>query len=72
MAIDKTITKILNKLFEKGDVSEKAIMSLSLEDICKIECYAPAEIEALIRLKEAVKSNKVISYLSGGDKDEAT
>ena len=66
MAIDKTITKILNKLFEK------AIMSLSLEDICKIECYAPAEIEALIRLKEAVKSNKVISYLSGGDKDEAT
>ena len=64
MAIDKTITKILNKLFEKGYVSEKAIMSLSLEDICKIE--------ALIRLKEAVKSNKVISYLSGGDKDEAT
>ncbi len=46
MAIDKTITKILNKLFEKGYVSEKAIMSLSLEDICKIECYAPAEIEA--------------------------
>ena len=72
MAIDKTITKILNKLFEKGYVSEKAIMSLSLEDICKIECYAPAEIEALIRLKEAVKSNKVISYLSEGDKNGAT
>ena len=72
MAIDKTITKILNKLFEKGYVSEKAIMSLSLEDICKIECYEPDEIEALIRLKEAVKSNQVISYLSGGDKDEAT
>ena len=72
MAINKTIIKILNKLSEKGYVSEKAIMNLSLEDICKIECYAPAEIEALIRLKEAVKSNKVISYLSGGDKDEAT
>ena len=47
-------------------------MNISLEDICRIECYTPAEIEALIKLKEAVKSNKVISYLSGADKDETT
>ena len=30
-------------------------------------CYAPSEIAALIGLKEAVKGNKVISYLSGGE-----
>ena len=72
MAIDKTVTKILNKLFENGYITEKAIMNISLEDICRIECYTPAEIEALIKLKEAVKSNKVISYLSGADKEETT
>ncbi len=67
MAMDKTTIKVLNKLFEHGYRTEKAILNFSLEDIQKIECYAPSEIAALIGLKEAVKGNKVISYLSGGE-----
>lgn len=69
MAMDKTIIKVMNKLFEHGYRTEKAVLNLSLEDIQKIECYAPAEIAALIGLKEAVKGNKVISYLSGGEQE---
>lgn len=65
MAMDKTTIKVLNKLFDNGYVTEKAVMNFSVEDIRRIECYAPAEIAALIGLKEAVKGNKVISYLSG-------
>ena len=69
MAMDKTTIKVLNKLFEHGYRTEKAILNFSLEDIQKIECYAPSEIAALIGLKEAVKGNKVISYLSGGEEN---
>ena len=44
---------------------EKAVAAFNLEDVCVIECYAPAEIAKIIALKEAVKANKVISFLSG-------
>ena len=37
-----------------------------------IECYTLGEITALIELKEAVKANKVISFLSGGGEKETS
>ena len=64
MAIDRTSLKVINRLFDHGYTTEKAIAAFNLEDVCVIECYAPAEI-AIIALKEAVKGNKVISFLSG-------
>ena len=64
MAIDKTSLKVMNRLFDKGYTTEKAV-AFNLEDVCVIECYAPAEIARIIALKEAVKANKVISFLSG-------
>ena len=65
MAIDKTSLKVMNRLFDKGYTTEKAVAAFNLEDVCVIECYAPAEIARIIALKEAVKANKVISFLSG-------
>ena len=65
MAIDKTSLKVMNRLFDKGYTTEKAVAAFNLEDVCVIECYAPAEIARTIALKEAVKANKVISFLSG-------
>lgn len=65
MAIDKTSLKVMNRLFDKGYTTEKAVAAFNLEDVCVIECYAPAEITRIIALKEAVKANKVISFLSG-------
>ena len=65
MAIDKTSLKVMNRLFDKGYTTEKAVAAFNLEDVCVIECYAPVEIARIIALKEAVKANKVISFLSG-------
>lgn len=65
MAIDKTSLKVMNRLFDKGYTTEKAVAAFNLEDVCVIECYAPAEIARIIALKEAVKANKLISFLSG-------
>ena len=54
MAIDKTSLKVMNRLFDKGYTTEKAVAAFNLEDVCVIECYAPAEIARIIALKEAV------------------
>ena len=58
MAIDKTSLKVMNRLFDKGYTTEKAVTAFNLEDVCVIECYAPAEIARIIALKEAVKANR--------------
>jgi len=71
MAMDKVTMRVLTKLFEKGYDTEKKIMNISLEDMKTIECYSAPEVATIISLKEAVKANKVISYLSGHtEKDE--
>lgn len=70
MAMDKTTLKVLTRLFEKSYDTEKKIMGISLEDMKTIECYSATEIATIIALKEAVKANKVISYLSGYSEKE--
>lgn len=70
MAMDKVTMRVLTKLFEKGYDTEKKIMNISLEDMKTIECYSAPEVATIIALKEAVKANKVISYLSGHTEKE--
>lgn len=70
MAMDKITLKVLTRLFEKGYDTEKKIMGITLEDMKTIECYSSTEIATIIALKEAVKANKVISYLSGYSEKE--
>ncbi len=66
--MDKTTIKVINKLIEHGYATEKAILNFNIEDLCVIECFSQAEITALAGLRAAVKSNKVITYLSGDEK----
>lgn len=63
--IDKTVTKVLNKLFESGYCNEKDIINLKIEDLIIIGCFSMMEIEVIVKLKEAVKNNKIISFMSG-------
>lgn len=65
MAVDKTTLKVMNKLFEKGYTTEKAVAAFNIEDICVVECYTPSEVARLVALRDAAKTNKVISLLSG-------
>jgi len=70
MAMDKTTLKVLTRLFDKGYDTEKKIMGITLEDMKTIECYSALEVSTIIALKDAVKANKVISYLSGYSEKE--
>ena len=71
MQLTKVTMRVMTKLFEKGYDTEKKVMNISLEDMKTIECYSAQEVATIIALKEAVKANKVISYLSGHtEKDE--
>ena len=63
--IDKTVTKVLNKLFESGYCNEKDIINLKIDDLIIIGCFSMMEIEVIVKLKEAVKNNKIISFMSG-------
>jgi len=72
MAMDKTTLRVLNKLFDKGYTTEKAIAGITLEDIRKIECYSEQEVVTIISLKEAVKANKVIGFLAGVKEEKKT
>lgn len=63
--IDKTVIRVLNKLFDSGYKTEKDVLNLKIEDLIIIGCFAMAEIEVIVKLKEAVKNNKIISFMSG-------
>lgn len=65
MAIDKTTMKVMNKLFEKGYITEKSIMSFSLEDMRSTGLHSKEELDKMLELIEAVKKNKVITFLAG-------
>lgn len=63
--IDKTVIRVLNKLFDSGYKTEKDVLNLKIEDLIIIGCFSMMEIEAIVKLKEAVKNNKIISFMSG-------
>ena len=65
MAIDKTTMRVMNKLFEKGYVTEKSIMNFSLEDMRSTFLHSKEELDKMLELIEAVKKNKVITFLAG-------
>lgn len=65
MAVSKKNIKIIIKLFENGYRTEKAITMLTARDMVKISGISVVEMAEIIRLQDAIKAGKVISYLSG-------
>ena len=63
--LDKTVVRVLNRLFEKGYTTEKDISALDLRDQLELQLTAQNEVKVIVELKDAVKQGKVISYLSG-------
>lgn len=58
------ITKLLQKLFNSGFNTEKSILALELEDLQKIPDITSIDILIIINLKKAIKSKKIIAFLS--------
>ena len=65
MAIDKTTMRVMNKLFEKGYVTEKSIMNFSLEDMRSTGLHSKEELDKMLELIEAVKKNKASQMRPG-------
>lgn len=59
----KTITKLL----EAGFDTEKTIISMTIDEILSLPNISVAEIGMVNEIQKAVKANKVITFLGGGE-----
>lgn len=59
------ISKLLEKLFKVGFDTEKSILMINLDDLTKIPDISSLEITIILDLKKAIKSKKIIAFLSG-------
>ena len=67
MAVNQKAVKVLNKVFEAGFTDEKAIASMTMDDILSMQGgITVADITLINDLQKSIKSNKVISLLGGG------
>ncbi len=67
MAVNQKAIKVLNKVFEAGFTDEKAIASMTMDDILSMQGgITVADITLINDLQKSIKSNKVISFLGGG------
>lgn len=61
------ITKVLEKLFKAGFKTEKSISNIQLDDLAKITDIQGSDTLLIIELKRAIKTRKLIEFLSGED-----
>lgn len=69
MAVNQKAVKVLNKVLEAGFTDEKAISSMTMDDILSMQGITVADIALINDLQKSIKANKVISFL-GGAADE--
>ena len=62
--------KVLSKLFENGCKTEKELQSLNMESILKIPNITIQDMTVIMELRKQVKSNRLFSYLGGGDNEQ--
>lgn len=60
MAVNQKAVKVLNKVFEAGFADEKAIASMTMDDILSMQGITVADITLINDLQKSIKSNKVI------------
>lgn len=65
--INNKAVRSLSKLMEAGFDNEKAILAMSVDDILALPNISVAEIGMINRIQKAVKANKVITFLGGGE-----
>lgn len=65
--INNKAVRSLSKLMEAGFDNEKAIGAMNMDDILGLPGITVAEIGLINNLQKAVKANKVITLLCGGE-----
>ena len=67
MVVNQKAVKVINKIFEAGITEEKDIYAMTLDEILEIQGITVAEIGMINDLQKAIKANKVITFLGGGE-----
>lgn len=69
--INNKAVRSLSKLMEAGFDNEKAILAMTVDDILSLPNITVAEIGMINRIQKAVRANKVVAFLGGGDMGNA-
>lgn len=64
------IIRCLTKLIDAGFDTEKAILAMTMDDILSLSGITVAEIGMINEMQKAVKANKVITFLAGGEQEK--
>lgn len=67
MIVNQKAVKVINKIFEAGITEEKEISAMTLDEILEIQGITVTEIGMINDLQKAIKANKVITFLGGGE-----
>ena len=67
MVVNQKAVKVINKIFEAGITEEKDISAMTLDEILEIQGITVEEIGMINDLQKAIKANKVITFLGGGE-----
>ncbi|PWJ47801.1 hypothetical protein [Faecalicatena contorta] len=59
----RTITKLMDAGFD----TEKAVLAMTMDEILELPGISVAEIGIINEIQKAVKANKVITFLGGGE-----
>ena len=65
--INNKAVRSLSKLMEAGFDNEKAILAMTMDDILALPNISVAEIGMINKIQKAVRANKVIAFLGGGE-----
>jgi len=65
--INNKAVRSLSKLMEAGFDNEKAILAMTVDDILSLPNITVAEIGMINQIQKAVRANKVVAFLGGGD-----
>lgn len=69
MGINRTSQRVLNKLFENGYCTEKEIQGMNIKEMLYIQGITVAELTEITNIQEAIRTGKVISYLSRDNRE---
>lgn len=67
MQINHKAVKSITKLIEAGFNSEKMILAMTMDDILALPNISVAEIGMINEIQKAVKANKILTFLGGGE-----
>jgi hypothetical protein len=65
--INNKAVRSLSKLVGAGFDNEKAILAMTMDDILSLPNITVAEIEMINHIQKAVRANKVVTFLGGGE-----